>query len=529
MVGVPGKSKGCQTCRRRKKGCDLQRPSCGQCLKSGNVCGGYRRDLTFIHHSTTNGPADDGSVSFEAFLEPQLPLSLASIQRTAFEQQCKGLFWDIYMPKGEFEVTDPWMMKCGNPVDWTLMIRQTQEEESALNLAFLALSVSRVGRENKDSRLVQEALKIYGKALRELQAALWDSKRMHTDEILLACMMLGLFEVYEGSGRKSLEAHAQGAARLIELRGVDRYTEKISNYLLCGVRIPIIVAAIMSRKTTFLSHPDWQTKPWECGVRKTHGDRLIDAMAKLPTVLEMYDFIDSMSQSFKVKKRRQRRLCALIRQCQEAYEAFQGWLSRAASGAIPTSVAVDKSPEDLYPFPTRYRFKNHLFAQAMMQYWTVRLILDSVIHDIQQYQLGRRSHLDSQPKSLTPPGETTREIDLESETIIASLEQCMNPRQYAIHIVQAIPYFLKPDMGDIGAVYLKFPMGMSYTFLRGAFEPGCRFAWSVRRHTGTLTPERDMSDGDRKIVRWYQQCFDEMQKRGLPVGDFSGATDYEYD
>ena len=60
MVGVAGKSKGCSTCRRRKKGCDLARPSCGQCLKREDVCGGYQRDLTFIHHRL---PGKDGQIS----------------------------------------------------------------------------------------------------------------------------------------------------------------------------------------------------------------------------------------------------------------------------------------------------------------------------------------------------------------------------------------------------------------------------------------------------------------------------------
>uniref|UniRef100_A0A8H7NGK1 Zn(2)-C6 fungal-type domain-containing protein n=1 Tax=Bionectria ochroleuca TaxID=29856 RepID=A0A8H7NGK1_BIOOC len=41
--GVKGRPQACVTCSRRKKRCDLQRPSCGQCRKSCIPCGGYNR------------------------------------------------------------------------------------------------------------------------------------------------------------------------------------------------------------------------------------------------------------------------------------------------------------------------------------------------------------------------------------------------------------------------------------------------------------------------------------------------------
>ncbi|KAK9353310.1 hypothetical protein V1523DRAFT_440333 [Lipomyces doorenjongii] len=40
MAGVPGGSKGCLTCRRRKIKCDLQTPVCMQCVKSRRQCSG---------------------------------------------------------------------------------------------------------------------------------------------------------------------------------------------------------------------------------------------------------------------------------------------------------------------------------------------------------------------------------------------------------------------------------------------------------------------------------------------------------
>jgi Fungal Zn(2)-Cys(6) binuclear cluster domain len=48
MVGVPGRSKGCHTCRKRKIGCSQERPYCFNCIKSSRVCTGYQRDRVFI-------------------------------------------------------------------------------------------------------------------------------------------------------------------------------------------------------------------------------------------------------------------------------------------------------------------------------------------------------------------------------------------------------------------------------------------------------------------------------------------------
>ncbi|UNI24896.1 hypothetical protein JDV02_010615 [Purpureocillium takamizusanense] len=57
MVGVPGRSKGCSTCRRRKKGCDRRLPSCSQCLRLGLPCGGYSRDLVWVTNVPERGVA----------------------------------------------------------------------------------------------------------------------------------------------------------------------------------------------------------------------------------------------------------------------------------------------------------------------------------------------------------------------------------------------------------------------------------------------------------------------------------------
>ena len=43
MVGIPGQSKGCVTCRKRKIRCDEGKPTCLTCFRSRRTCEGYHR------------------------------------------------------------------------------------------------------------------------------------------------------------------------------------------------------------------------------------------------------------------------------------------------------------------------------------------------------------------------------------------------------------------------------------------------------------------------------------------------------
>jgi len=77
MVGVPGKYKGCETCRRRRvkvslvadirrpepfthnRQCSNERPYCSNCVNSGRQCEGYERERVFI----TGTPETKGRVA----------------------------------------------------------------------------------------------------------------------------------------------------------------------------------------------------------------------------------------------------------------------------------------------------------------------------------------------------------------------------------------------------------------------------------------------------------------------------------
>jgi hypothetical protein len=54
---------------------------------------------------------------------------------------------------------------------------------------------AQIGRTSNNVRLRASSLELYGKALCELQRALWNKKRMYRDETLAATMILRMYEV----------------------------------------------------------------------------------------------------------------------------------------------------------------------------------------------------------------------------------------------------------------------------------------------------------------------------------------------
>ena len=459
--------------------------------------------------------------------DPDVSISSANFRRVALGKQCQDLFWDLYMPQGDCAVKDAFILKCGHPVNWMLIIQQMSSDETALDLAFLGVSAARVGRDHNDKRLVEESLKIYGKALKDLQSALYDPKRMYSDGTLMACMLLGLYEIFEGSDRKTLAwiSHSQGAARLVELRGVGRHTTTESNFLFCGTRVPIILAAIVRRQATFLSSPDWLTKPWEeKGVPKTWGDRLFDAMAAIPSILELYDLVDCQSDSPACRQQGQKLVQTLIDRCRETNKALQTWYAATREDAKPQVTQTAQPSNNGYPFAHRYHFKNHLFAQALMMYWTSCLILHSVIRDIHDILLPRK-RIEWQPKGATPSRQVLITSVDQSAMELAALRPYMNPRQHALCIAQSISYFLLLEMRALGVNYVSFPMGMSFTFFRGGLHPGCRFTWKIRKQIVAQISDNDISKEDDKIVAWFHETFQDMKKRGMPTNWRFGGRD----
>lgn len=373
------------------------------------------------------------------------------------------------MPHGDCIVRDEYILRCGHPMNWTEMVNELPQDESCLESAFSALTISRVGKENKDDRLVREGTKLYGRALKEMQLALSDMDRMHSDEVLTASMLLGLYESFEGStmDSRSWLSHAQGAARLIELRGPERHRNRQAHQVFLGSRVPTLYAAILQRQPTYLAAEDWMRLPWE-NQHRTYGDRLIDTAIVIPGYLRELDTLCTgtpKSSTYAQKKE-------LMHTLAQTQKRMDIWKSCVKADAIPKEIPhVETDSEDKFPFETEIHFDNHLFLGAHAIYYCCSLVVaeaaESLFSDLALYDL----------------------TDTPRDAAIWDLRGLFDARRHAMWIAQSILYCVQPDMGALGGIIINFPANLALGYFQRVNDLG--------------------------VTTWLTDVFNDMRVRGL--------------
>ncbi|KKP04207.1 hypothetical protein THAR02_03725 [Trichoderma harzianum] len=99
----------------------------------------------------------------------------------------------------------------------------------------------------------------YAKALNEVQKAIDDDALRMSQETLYATELLGIFELLNPQPQmNSWICHAGGAARLIQLRGPDRFQTDFELALFMAHIGPIVTEAFLSNKLCFLAEEPWK-------------------------------------------------------------------------------------------------------------------------------------------------------------------------------------------------------------------------------------------------------------------------------
>ncbi|KAL8958035.1 MAG: hypothetical protein Q9193_004830 [Seirophora villosa] len=456
MVGVPGRSEGCKTCRRRKKGCDLQRPACGNCIRARLTCEGYARQWTFV----ANGPVVKGdytAVVAKRHPPQSTPLRFLphGLSRTAFETQSLSLFWDLYFPANERTV--PSSRKVGiNFSNWTLAVRRLDLNDSALRPALLALCLARIGESNNDRPVREQSIKLYGTALKEMNLALQDEARVQTDELLAAGKLMAGYEMFHGSTTPELAArgvnwrnHTDGVIKLLEIRGQRQNTTQDAHILFLDTRLSAILAAIISRKPNFFATPLWQTLPFD-GAEKDLSDALFDIMATLPFLLREFDQLRMYHNPVEVHPRGIQlwyRCRAVDRALRQWYASLSSKVPQPLPSAIRPAANRADSPDrndDLFCFEE----SDYALAITLALYWATCNLLHSLI--LAAYAYFRSSGLAEYAQELPDH---------------------IDPHITAVNIAQSVGYFIRPEMGILGPQLISFPMGVALMYFMASNDP----------------------------------------------------------
>ncbi|KAG7410046.1 White-opaque regulator 2 [Fusarium oxysporum f. sp. rapae] len=232
MVGVAGRSKACHTCRQRRIRCGAEKPSCGNCLKSGRSCAGYQKTQVFIPWRYTESATDEAMTSDapsslsrrkQEYINRHrtiaaLPQAISA--RNTTRDQFLANFIDRQLPSS--------IITSGHLNDhrkWLLRLPDVAVLTPAMEYAILALSTAAMEQQGNFSNSRGQSLRFYTRGLYELQKAIDDLKMRLNDQTLAACVLLGMFEFSECPGRSvsAYMRHYRGAMALLQLRGPGQH------------------------------------------------------------------------------------------------------------------------------------------------------------------------------------------------------------------------------------------------------------------------------------------------------------------
>ncbi|KAI1609374.1 hypothetical protein EDD37DRAFT_162038 [Exophiala viscosa] len=313
MVGIPGRSEGCTTCRRRKVRCDLAKPSCQRCTSSQRQCEGYEKYPVFINRGQQGlqkrkrleeaRPAQSRHTEMiaPAVTSPHKQPSMASSPpcRYLLEDQCISVFWDGFSARS---VTDS--RPASDPA-WLHHILNISSPVDTLRQTLLSLAYTRLGRLNDDPAAVLRGQQVYGQALKTMQQALYDPHWSRHDETLAAARCMVLYESFESTSESMTSWFNQigGVAQIIELRGPQNHRRPLQRTILESMRYNVMIACTMRRKDSFFAQHQWLTEPWRDDIKNLE-QRYIDQGFVLASMLERSDALSQRNSCDEFSTRR---------------------------------------------------------------------------------------------------------------------------------------------------------------------------------------------------------------------------------
>ncbi|KAH7179009.1 uncharacterized protein B0J16DRAFT_416754 [Fusarium flagelliforme] len=260
MVGIPGKSKACPDCRRRRVKCDLTRPKCLRCSKAGISCRGYEQSTLWVHR--TQACPNVSALSVVRETKSQVSISwLGLLQRMrtqldslydveTFRQQALSIADGIYFP----------LSKAGNsegdstPSSWFRAVCQMKAPSEALDYSLLAFCATQIRLSGETRISYDETVELYNQAISKVISILNSPSIGNSDQSLAAIVMLSTCELFLFHASTSWNAHAQGISAILRNRAVYG-THSQSWVDLCRRLCVICVIQAMVQKRPLLLEP----------------------------------------------------------------------------------------------------------------------------------------------------------------------------------------------------------------------------------------------------------------------------------
>ncbi|KAH7033924.1 hypothetical protein B0J12DRAFT_278402 [Macrophomina phaseolina] len=352
MVGVPGRSNGCHTCRARHIKCDERKPTCRRCEKSGYTCQGYTKTIHFLIHTTSGAssspsgapsPSTLGAPSGRILQKAKPPAK----SRTAQDQRKlarRKQQWAYSLPTMPQELgLEGWVEDMafsftfsnflynnfGRP--WLQLAAQGAIDDMSL-AACKAFALGFFGNSQRQRWIQEKGAKENGISLRLLIKELPKADRVNAAKYIIPVMLLLL---YNNSVCKNADfSHHEGLAQLILLCGPESFQHQPLLNVFEATRDLLILKALLERKRTFFEEDMWKTVPWALNPSaKSPTNHLLDILADVPGFLEDEKTIKQANDGGLRKSLRSR----VEQRLQDVYQWRWAWESRNPRAAFEVS------------------------------------------------------------------------------------------------------------------------------------------------------------------------------------------------
>jgi hypothetical protein len=165
-----------------------------------------------------------------------------------------------------------------------------------------------------------------------------------------------------------------GLSAFFELHGLETFKEKSALSIFEADRFTLIIAAVASRRPTYLSSEEWKTGPWAMtGSRKPPIHYMIDHVADMPELYLMYiDYLKTTDVAT-----RESLASSLEMSMARVLSEIQDWYTQWVAENKPHTKDVTLSPEEQakYGFSTKLWFDDMDHAMTYIHYNTGLIIL----------------------------------------------------------------------------------------------------------------------------------------------------------
>ncbi|PHH90265.1 hypothetical protein CDD83_4135 [Cordyceps sp. RAO-2017] len=369
MVGVPGKYKGCETCRRRRVKCSNERPHCRNCVNSGRQCEGYERERVFITGTPENKgrvashPKRTGSASRSKAKPAGSEVARAPARPQLVAKEPFTSAWDDSVTLSGQGVEAPVLLTA---LQTSLQSIAEQESDDA---AQFNLSLPPYTAPEMHMQAAGDDFNAKARCLVRLGGT--DDSYGVTDGYCAFLFEHASTAVAPNTYAGPWEASADQASS-VKSMGPENFTTFPNHQYFVRVYRPLAVSlALLRRRGSFLSEQDWTSTPWD-GHPKSPLDQLFDIVLRLPPILAMADELmpqqATMTRHLKAQD--------LLHSCLVLEMQFHEWLRGVtvdAEGRHAAPYWCQEGAGGEIPFASPFAFRDGLSALMMLYYWMAQI------------------------------------------------------------------------------------------------------------------------------------------------------------